>query len=38
MEEVIIYEQECNMPENWGTNLILERDEKGNIIEHTKEG
>ena len=32
MEE-IIYEQELEIPENWVSNTILERDGKGNIIE-----
>lgn len=34
MIEEIIYEQELDMPENWISNTILERDGKGNIIEH----
>jgi len=32
-DEVIIYEQECDIPENWESNTILIRDGKGNIIE-----
>lgn len=32
-EEILILEQECDMPENWVSNTILERDGKGNIIE-----
>ena len=33
MEENIIYEQELDTPEDWVSNIILERDGKGNIIE-----
>ena len=33
MNEEIIYEKELEMPENWVSNTILERDGKGNIIE-----
>ena len=33
MNEKIIYEQELEIPENWVSNTILERDGKGNIIE-----
>ena len=33
MNEEIIYEQELEIPENWVSNTILERDGKGNIIE-----
>lgn len=33
MNEDIIYEKESEMPENWVSNIILERDGKGNIIE-----
>lgn len=33
MNEEIIYEQELDIPENWVSNIILERDGKGNIIE-----
>jgi len=33
MEENIIYEQELEIPENWVSNIILERDGKGNILE-----
>ena len=33
MNEEIIYEKELEIPENWISNTILERDGKGNIIE-----
>ena len=33
MEENIIYEEELDTPEDWVSNIILERDGKGNIIE-----
>ena len=33
MNEEIIYEKELEIPENWVSNTILERDGKGNIIE-----
>lgn len=33
MNEENIYEKELEMPENWISNTILERDGKGNIIE-----
>ncbi len=33
MNEEIIYEKELEMPENWVSDTILERDGKGNIIE-----
>ena len=33
MKEDIIYEKELDTPENWVSNIILERDGKGNIIE-----
>ena len=33
MNEEIIYEQELDIPENWVSNIILERDGKGNMIE-----
>jgi len=33
MEEIIIYEEELEIPEDWVSNTILERDGKGNIIE-----
>lgn len=33
MNEELIFEREGEMPENWATNVILERDGKGNIIE-----
>ena len=32
-EEILIFEKEMNEPENWVSNIILERDGKGNIIE-----
>jgi len=33
MKNDIILEKEGEMPENWVSNTILERDGKGNIIE-----
>ena len=33
MEEIIIYEKESDIPENWESNTILIRDGKGNVIE-----
>lgn len=33
MNEEIIYEKELEIPENWVSDTILERDGKGNIIE-----
>lgn len=33
LNETIIYEQECNIPENWESNIILIKDGKGNVIE-----
>lgn len=32
MEE-IIFEKECDIPENWVSNTVLIRDGRGNIIE-----
>ena len=32
MEE-IIYEQECDMPEDWAGDTVLVRDGRGNIVE-----
>jgi len=32
-EEILFYEQECDIPEDWESNIILIRDGKGNIIE-----
>ena len=32
MEEIIVYEKESDIPENWESNTILIRDGKGNII------
>lgn len=32
-EEILIFEQEMDEPENWVSNTILIRDGKGNIIE-----
>lgn len=34
MNKKLILEQESDMPENWHSNIVLERDGKGNIIEH----
>lgn len=34
MKEDILYENEMDMPEDWLSDIILERDGKGNIIEH----
>ena len=33
MDENLILEKECDTPNNWISNTILERDGKGNIIE-----
>lgn len=33
MKEKIIYEMEMNVPQDWVSNVIFERDGKGNIIE-----
>ena len=33
MQNDIIYEKELEIPEDWVSNTILERDGKGNIIE-----
>lgn len=33
MLDNIIYEQELETPQNWVSNMILERDGKGNIFE-----
>ena len=35
MNEEIIYEKELEIPENWVSDTILERDGKGNIIERS---
>ena len=32
-EKKLVLEQEMNMPDDWKSNSILERDGKGNIIE-----
>lgn len=30
---ILLFEKECDIPENWESNTILIRDGKGNIIE-----
>ena len=30
---ILLFEKECDAPENWESNTILIRDGKGNIIE-----
>ena len=30
---ILLFEKECDTPENWESNTILIRDGKGNIIE-----
>lgn len=32
-ENILVYEREIDIPENWESNTILIRDGKGNIIE-----
>lgn len=34
-EEILIFEQEMDEPENWVSNTILIRDGKGHVIEVT---